>query len=83
MDIQHLVKMANNIASFFEGETDAAKGAKGVADHLRNFWDPRMRHQILTYADEQKGAGLKPIVLEALQHHRLEIGPKDSNSIPA
>ncbi len=76
MDIQHLVKMANNIASFFEAEPDTSKGAKGVAEHLKNFWDPRMRRQILSYADEQQGAGLKKIVLEALQHHRLEIGGK-------
>jgi formate dehydrogenase subunit delta len=83
MDIQHLVKMANNIASFFEAETDASKAAKGVADHLRNFWDPRMRREILTYVDEQKGAGLKQVVLDALRNHRLEIAPKESNSKPA
>ena len=73
MDIQHLVKMANNIASFFETEPDRSKGAQGVAEHLRNFWDPRMRRQILNYADEQEGAGLKQIVLEALRKLRLEI----------
>lgn len=76
MDIQHLVKMANNIASFFEAEPDASKGAKGIAEHLRNFWDPRMRHQILSHADEHEGDGLKEIVLEALRIHRLEIGGK-------
>jgi formate dehydrogenase subunit delta len=76
MDIQHLVKMANNIASFFEAESDPAKGAKGVAEHLKNFWDPRMRRQILSHADESEGAGLKEIVLEALRNHRHEIGGK-------
>jgi formate dehydrogenase subunit delta len=74
MDIQHLVKMANNIASFFEAEPDAAKGAKSVADHLKNFWDPRMRRQILRYAEEGQGTGLKEIVLQALRSHRHEIG---------
>jgi len=69
MDIQHLVKMANDIAAFFEAEADRAKGAKGVADHLKNFWDPRMRSEILRYADEQGGAGLNGIVLEALRTH--------------
>lgn len=73
MDIQRLVKMANDIASFFEAEPDTSKGAKGVAEHLKNFWDPRMRRQILSYAHEQQGAGLKTIVLEALRNHRLEI----------
>jgi formate dehydrogenase subunit delta len=69
MDIQQLVKMANNIASFFEAEPDASKGAKGVAEHLKNFWDPRMRREILRYADEEGGAGLKELVLEALRAH--------------
>ena len=76
MDIQHLVKMANNIASFFEAEPDASKRAKGVAEHLKNFWDPSMRRQILSHVDEQQGAGLKSIVLEALRNHRLELGGK-------
>ena len=76
MDIQHLVKMANNIASFFEAEPDTSKGAKSVAEHLRNFWDPRMRRQILSHVDEQQGAGLKSIVLKALRNHRLELGGK-------
>jgi formate dehydrogenase subunit delta len=83
MDIQQLVKMANNIASFFEAEPDASKGAKGVAEHLKNFWDPRMRREILTYADEQQGDGLKKIVLEALRNHRVEIGGKELNSRPS
>ena len=83
MDIQHLVKMANDIASFFEAEPDASKGAKGVAEHLKNFWDPRMRREILSYADEQRGAGLKKIVLEALRNHRIEIGGKEPNSRPS
>jgi formate dehydrogenase subunit delta len=74
MDIQHLIKMANNIASFFEAEPDPAKGAKGVADHLKNFWDPRMRREILRYADEQGGKGLKDIVLKALHAHGERLG---------
>jgi len=82
MDIQHLVKMANNIASFFEAEPDASKGAKAVAEHLKNFWDPRMRREILSYADQQQGAGLKKIVLEALRTHRVEIGGQSLDSKP-
>jgi formate dehydrogenase subunit delta len=82
MDIQHLVKMANNIASFFEAEPDASKGAKGVAEHLKNFWDPRMRREILRYANEQGGTGLKALVLEALRIHGELIAPKPEASQP-
>ena len=74
MDIQQLIKMANNIASFFESEPDKSIGAKGVADHLKNFWDPRMRREILRYADEQGGTSLKGIVLDALRTHRQRLG---------
>ncbi len=74
MEIQHLIRMANDIASFFEAEPDQSKGAKGVADHLKSFWDPRMRRQILGYAEQHDGAGLKEIVLTALRTYRTEIG---------
>ena len=83
MDIPHLIKMANDIASFFEAEPDVSKGAKGAAQHLKNFWDPRMRREILAYADEQQGVGLKRIVLEALRNHRLELGGKSLDTSPS
>ena len=75
MDIHHLVKMANDIADFFEAEEDKSKAAKGVADHLKNFWDPRMRREILRYVDQQGGAGLKPLALNALEMHREQLSP--------
>jgi formate dehydrogenase subunit delta len=74
MDIQHLIKMANNIGSFFEADVDRSKGAKGVAEHIKNFWDPRMRRQILAYLDASNGAGLDKMVLDALKTHRSLIG---------
>jgi formate dehydrogenase subunit delta len=74
MDVQRLVKMANDIGSFFESDGNAERGAKGVADHIRMFWDPRMRRQILEHLDEG-GAGLKPLVFTALKTHSHELDP--------
>jgi formate dehydrogenase subunit delta len=74
MDIHHLVKMANNIGDFFESEPDKSKGAKGVADHIRSFWDPRMRRQIFAHIDQTSGEGLSELVLAALSTHRKELG---------
>jgi formate dehydrogenase subunit delta len=74
MDIHHLVKMANNIGDFFAAEPDGAKAAKGVADHIRNFWEPRMRREIFAYLDQTSGEGLTEIVLTALHTHRKEMG---------
>ena len=73
MDIHHLVKMANSIGDFFVVEPDKAKAAKSVADHIRNFWEPRMRRQMLAYIDEKSGEGLNDLVLTALRTHRKEL----------
>jgi formate dehydrogenase subunit delta len=59
MDPQHLVAMVNEIAAFFAGE-DPANAAANVANHLRRYWDPRMRRQILAHV-EAGGEGLGAI----------------------
>ena len=60
-----LVRMANQIADFFkiQSETEAVAG---TADHIRKFWDPRMRAQMTTHL-AHGGAGLNPIALKACQ----------------
>ena len=76
MDVHHLVKMANNIADFFAAEGDRSVAAKNIANHLKSFWEPRMRRDIFRHVDEKGGAGLKDIVLEALRTHRQELTPQ-------
>ena len=73
MNVLHLVKMANDIGAFFESDPDPSKGAKAVADHIRNFWDPRMRREILNYIDREPQSKLKDIVVRALINHRQEL----------
>jgi formate dehydrogenase subunit delta len=46
MDIERLVAMANDIATFFASEPDPDAAAEQVANHLRRFWEPRMREAI-------------------------------------
>jgi len=77
MEIHRLIKLANNIGAFFEAEPDKTKGAQGVASHIRNFWEPRMRRQILDYLDAQHGEGLSDVVLAALRAHRDELTPRN------
>ena len=76
MDIHRLIKLANNIGAFFEAEPDKTKGAQGVATHIKNFWEPRMRRQILEYVHTQQGEGLSHVVLTALRTHREELTPR-------
>jgi formate dehydrogenase subunit delta len=49
MDIEKLVKMANDIGNFFNAEPDREAAVSGVADHLHKFWDPRMRSALLAH----------------------------------
>lgn len=65
MDIQHLVKMANQIGQFFEAEPDRDQAILDIATHLKRFWDPRMRKAIVAHA-EKGGENLKEIVATAV-----------------
>lgn len=69
MNLEHLVKMANQIGSFFETMPDRPQAMADLAGHLKRSWEPRMRRELLVYIDEQGGADLKPIVLEAVRLH--------------
>jgi formate dehydrogenase subunit delta len=60
-----LVRMANQIADFFKIQP-ADKAVEGTADHIRKFWDPRMR-AMMTQHLAHGGAGLNPIALQAAQ----------------
>ncbi|HEX3765213.1 MAG TPA: formate dehydrogenase subunit delta [Kofleriaceae bacterium] len=73
MDPHKLVKMANQIASFFESEPDRAVMLESVAGHLKRFWDPRMRRELLRWQDEHHGEGLKDAVRDAIAAHRDRI----------
>jgi len=69
-----LVKMANEIGAFFEADPEPARAQAGVADHLRRFWDPRMRRELLGWLDSNDGDGLSPMVRAALVAHRARLG---------
>ena len=65
MDIHHLVEMANQIGQFHRSFPNHAEALKGTAMHIRRSWDPRMRRALLDHI-AAGGAGLEPIVLEAV-----------------
>ena len=62
MSPEKMVTMANQIATFFN--TQPGEAADKIALHLSDFWEPRMRKQLLDYI-EAGGEGLNPSVLEA------------------
>ena len=65
MNIDHLIKMANEITAFWEGEA-GEKAAGEVATHFRRYWEPRMRQQMITYYEQRQGAGLTDLAKQAV-----------------
>ena len=66
MDVRHLVTMANDISNFFGSDPDKAAAAEQVANHLRKFWEPRMREEIRRYVS-QGGEGMSSIAIQAVK----------------
>lgn len=73
MEGERLIQMANQIGQFFSAEPDQAVALEGIAGHLRRFWDPRMRRQIVALVDEHRHEGMTPLVEAAIRrnHDRL------------
>ena len=69
MSPDRLIYMANQIGKFFDSQGHD-KAVPGIAEHIRKFWDPRMRTKILAHLDAG-GAGLDPDVREALATLRV------------
>ena len=64
MSPDRLIYMANQIGKFFESQAHGT-AVPGIAEHIRKFWDPRMRSAILAHLDAG-GAGLDPDVRDAI-----------------
>ncbi len=77
MNAERLVAMANQIGAFFESEPDRKTALDGVAQHLKKFWDPRMRRELLAWVDQHAGEGLKPLVQAAIAANRASLQPRD------
>jgi formate dehydrogenase subunit delta len=58
--------MANQIGKFFAGQgPDIA--VSGTAEHIKKFWNPRMRAAIFAHL-QSGGAGLDPPVRQAIEN---------------
>lgn len=67
MDTESLVHMANRIGEFFEAMPDREEASEGITQHLRRYWDPRMRRELMDHVQQRQGEGLMPLVLDALK----------------
>ena len=64
MSPKNLVYMANQIGKFFANQPEPM-AVDSIADHLKKFWDPRMRKAILEHL-AAGGEGLDPRTLQAV-----------------
>jgi formate dehydrogenase subunit delta len=62
---QKLVYMANQIGDFYKSYPHD-QAVKGISEHIKKFWDPRMLKQIYAIMRQPEN-GLKPHTLEAIQ----------------
>jgi len=66
MHNENLIKMANDISDFFGSDPDHASAVNGVLDHLRKFWEPRMRQAIIAHY-RAGGEGLSDLAKDAVK----------------
>ncbi|PWT85284.1 MAG: formate dehydrogenase subunit delta [Blastocatellia bacterium] len=65
MRIERLVAMANDIGAFFNADRNKDEAARNVANHLKRFWEPRMRREIVAHY-RAGGAGLDDLARSAI-----------------
>ncbi|QLH69934.1 formate dehydrogenase subunit delta [Rhodopseudomonas palustris] len=65
MSPDRLVYMANQIGAFFRSQ-GPDKAIPGITEHLKKFWEPRMRRAIIAHL-EAGGDGLAPEVRAAVE----------------
>jgi formate dehydrogenase subunit delta len=68
MSADKIARMANQIAQFMESKPQA-EGLAGLAAHINDYWEPRMRAQLFDLLDHG-GAGLRPLVVQAADRIR-------------
>lgn len=83
MNITTLITMLNQMGAFFVSQPDQKQAEHDLADHVRLFWEPRMRRAVFGFLAQHpdgkhppSGAELMPIVLAALKHHQERLQPQ-------
>ena len=75
MDIHNLVHMANQIGEFFSAYPDRDEALEGIANHIRKFWEPRMRLKLFESIDQGLTGELSELVAQSLALHRSSLQP--------
>ncbi|SDE84518.1 formate dehydrogenase subunit delta [Limimaricola pyoseonensis] len=66
-----LIRMANQIATFFESQPPGDR-AERVAAHLRSYWEPRMRDRLFAMMETDEAQDLTPLARRGAEIWRAE-----------
>lgn len=77
---EHIVRMANDIGSFFRAETDRQVALDGISNHINKFWTRRMRQRLLEYV-QHGGNELDELPLAAVA--RITVAPAQAQPAAA
>ena len=66
MNPDKLIKMANQIGTFFDAMPNREQAVKDVAAHIQRSWEPRMRTSLLRHVSRNGDGELGAIVRDAL-----------------
>ena len=78
MNVDNLVHMANQIGEFFSAYPDRQEALDGIANHIRKFWEPRMRSSLLDAIAAGETKAMMPLVNEALLANQDKLRPLSS-----
>ncbi len=69
MSPDRLIYMANQIGKFFatQERADEARAVAGIATHLKKFWDPRMRSELVSQVANGQADGLDTLPRRAVE----------------
>ena len=65
----NLVTMANQIGGFFKSYPDKEQATKDIAGHMKKFWPPIMRKEIIAYVDSTEENLLDDMVVVAIKKY--------------
>ena len=71
METKNLIRMANDIGSFFVSYPDEEQAKRDTAGHIQKFWGRDMRKQIKEYVTDtsEKNSQLNPFVFNAISKY--------------
>ena len=54
MKLENLVYMANRIGEFFAAMPDRDEARDGIANHIKRYWEPRMRKVLVDHLEDRR-----------------------------